>query len=91
MVAHRDPLAQLGQPPAVEPLTQLGLADQHDLQQFAPVRLQVGEEPDLFEQLRFEVLGLVDEQDDIVAPLGLLEQEPVERFEAGSPVFSLQP
>ncbi len=81
VVAHGDALAQLAQAALVEPVAQLGLADQDDLQQLALVGLEVREQPHLLEQLRLEILRLVDQEHDVVAGLGLLEEESVQDVE----------
>ncbi len=63
----RDPLAQLAQPGPGEPRFELGLADQEHLEQLAALKLQVGEQPDLLEQLAVQVLRFVEQQDGAVA------------------------
>ena len=60
---------------------QLGLADEQDLQDLLARRLEVGEQPDLLEGLRIEVLGLVEDQDRVLAGALALDQEVLEREE----------
>ena len=86
MVADRDPLAELAQPLPVELLAQLRLADQDDLEELALIGLEVREQADLLEQLVLEVLGFVDEQDDVVSGGGLVEQVLVQDLEVRGPV-----
>src|SRR5262245_45370506 len=66
VVADRDALPELAQLLAIELLAKLGLADEDDLQQLALVGLEVGQEPDLLEQLGLEVLGLIDQENHVV-------------------------
>src|SRR5690606_16394424 len=54
-------------------------ADQENLQQLLAVRLEVREQPDLFEQRRFEVLRLVDDQYGATAARVRVEQVRVQR------------
>ncbi len=86
VVADRDPLAELAQPLLVELLAQLRLSDENDLEELALIGLEVREQADLLEQLGFEILGLVDEQDDVVAGRRLVEQVLVQDLEVRGPV-----
>jgi hypothetical protein len=79
VVARHHALRQLleaGDAPA-----QLGLADQHDLQQLALGRFQVRQQAQLLQQRRLQRLRLVDDDQRLPA-LGMhLEQEAVERID----------
>ena len=56
-----DALAQLAQVGSGQPDIQLGLAEQHDLQQLAGLGLQVAEQPDGLQGLVRQGLRLVDQ------------------------------
>src|SRR6266478_2688899 len=60
---------------------ELGLSGEDDLEDLLARRLQVGEEPELLEHIRPQVLGLLDEERDVAARLRVLEQELVEALE----------
>ena len=62
VVAGNDALRQLLQLGALEHGAQLGLADQHDLQQLALVGFQVGQQAQLLQHLGQQVLRLVDDE-----------------------------
>ena len=57
-----DPLRELAHLLPVEDLQQLRLAEQHDLQQLVAIRLEVGQQAQLFEDIDGEILRLVDDQ-----------------------------
>ena len=78
VVTRGHPLRQLPQLVPRQEVAQLGLAHQHDLDELLGVRLQVGDEPDLLEHLRREVLGFVDQQDDVASRRARLQEEAVE-------------
>ena len=59
---QRDALLQLAQRLLVEAIGELGLADEHQVEELDRRRLDVGEQPDLFEQLVGQALRLVDDQ-----------------------------
>ena len=82
VVARDDALRELLQARFGEALAQLGLADQHDLQQLVRVGLQIRQQAQLFEHLAAEVLRLVDDQQAV--PSGRMpgQQEGVERVHA---------
>ena len=61
-IARNDSLAQLSQLGALQHRGQFGLADQDDLQQFALVRLQIGEQAHLFQNIGGQILRLVNDQ-----------------------------
>ena len=50
-----------------EMLVEFRLAEQHDLQQLVPVRLEVGEQPDLLQRLDRHRVRLVDQHHDAPA------------------------
>src|ERR1700691_5320367 len=62
MGAKGDPLFQLPQIGRVEFVVQFGLAHQQNLQQLLVGRLQIGQKPDFFQNLRRKVVSLVDHQ-----------------------------
>ena len=71
----RDAVAQLAQLVLRQGLVELGLAEQHDLQQLVPVRLQVGQQPHLLEGVLGHDVRLVDQ--DHHAPAGAVERDQV--------------
>ena len=75
---HQDPLPQLPQPVLGEQLLQLRLPDEDDLQKFLLVGLEVREQPDLLEDPERQVLGLVDDEDDVAPLLDPLQQGAVD-------------
>ena len=77
--AGDDPLGQLLQLGPRQHVAQLGLADQHDLQQLAFVGFQVGEQAQLLQHLGAELLGLVDNEHAVAAGRVGLQQELVEQ------------
>jgi hypothetical protein len=78
MVSHGDPLGELPHPLPLQNLHQLGLARQDDLYELLCVRLQVRDQPDLLKHRRFQILRLINHENDRT-PFGiLLEKEQVE-------------
>jgi hypothetical protein len=67
VVAAGDALRELPQVLARQQFAQLRLADQDDLQQLLGFGLQVGEQADVLEHLRGEVLRFIDDQHDAPA------------------------
>lgn len=63
VVGHADALVELRHVPGLEPLPDLGLAHEDDLQKQLVVALQVRDHPDLFERLAGEVLRLVHDEE----------------------------
>jgi len=57
---------------------ELGLAHEHDLEELLFVGFEIGEEADLFEDLEGEVLGLVDDEDDVASGVDALEEDLVD-------------
>ena len=78
VVPHRDPLPQLPQFGPIQRISQFGLPDQDDLQQFSVVGFQIGQEANLLEEVLGHVLRLVDEQDDINIVTNLLQKIGIE-------------
>ncbi len=81
VVARDHPLGELGHLGPREQRAQLGLADQHDLQQLALAGLEVGQQAQLLEHLGVEVLGLVDHQHVVLPDRMRVEQEAVQRVD----------
>ncbi len=63
MITAGYALGDLAHPPFAEQVSQFGLADQDDLQEFLRRRLEVRQQPDLLQYGRGEVLCLVDDDD----------------------------
>ena len=77
---------KLAQARVVQAVAQFRLAEQDDLQQLAVVRFDVGEQPDLFEQVVGQILRLVNDEHAIPAVLDLVQQKFVDEsrgFPAG--------
>jgi hypothetical protein len=72
-VMDKDTLTQLTKFVACEDLFQLGLAHEHDLQEFLLIGLEIGEQADLFEDVEAEILRFVDDQHDIAAARDAIE------------------
>ena len=83
VVAGDHSLRELFEPGFGQSATQLGLTDQHDLQQLALVGLEVGQQAQLLQQLDREVLCLVDDQHALAALRMGLQQVAVERVDIG--------
>jgi len=75
MIPHGDALAELTQLMAVQTVAQFRLAHQDDLQQFAVVRFDVGNQPHLFQQILRQILRLVHNQDRFFAGQSLFQQK----------------
>ncbi len=60
-ISHRYALTHLTQLMRVQQLHQFRLADQHDLDQLVTGRLEIGDQPDLFQHRRRQNLGIIDE------------------------------
>ena len=78
VVARGDALGELAQVAPRQHLGELRLADEHDLDQLVGVGLEVRDEADLFEDLGGEILGLVDEEDDVLTLGSGLQEEAVQ-------------
>ena len=66
-VEDEDALAELAEAAFGEASLELGLADQDDLEEFLGVGFEVGEEAELLHDFEGEVLGFVDDEDDVLA------------------------
>src|SRR5271165_2797463 len=62
MTAQGDPLLQLPQLERVELLVQFRLSGEHDLQELLPGRLQIGQQPYLFQQFPRQVVRFIHHQ-----------------------------
>lgn len=65
----QDSLAELAQFIFIQDPLKLGLSHEDDLKQFLLVGLQVREQTELFKEVKGEVLGLVNDQEDVFPPL----------------------
>ncbi len=88
MIAHRDPLSELAKFVAIESVSKLRLADEDDLQQLVLISFEVGQQPDLLEQLVRHVLRFIEEEDDHHSGVGAIEQELVEPLDQSNPVVA---
>ncbi len=73
-----DALLELPELGTVQLALQLRLADEEDLQQLVRARLQVGQHAQVLHGLDGHVLRLIDDQDDVVAPLVLANEHRVQ-------------
>ncbi len=62
VVTRGDPLGELAQLRPVHEAFQLGLTEEQNLEQFVGGGFQVGQQPDLLQDLGAQVLGFVDDQ-----------------------------
>ena len=81
VIAGDDPLRQLAQIRSLQHPGQFRLTQQDDLQQFALVGLQVGEQAHLLQHVDREILCLVDDQHRMSAPGVGVEQVAVEAID----------
>jgi hypothetical protein len=86
MISHGDPLAQLSDFVPFQNVHEFRLSRQDDLYQLLPICLQVRNQPNLLEHRCFEILCLIDDEDDGAALGILLEKKQVERIEGGRAV-----
>ena len=77
--ARNHALGQLLQLGTCQHGAQLGLANQHDLQQLARVGFQVGQQTQLFQHISLQVLRLVNDEHTALASRVALQQERVQR------------
>ena len=77
-----DPLLELSQARKRELVLEFRLADEQDLQELVGRRLEVGEQPNLFERVGIEILCLVQDQDGVLARSPTLDQIIIERHQA---------
>ena len=73
-----DPLGELGQARLGDQVAELGLADEHELEELVLVGVDVREHPQFLERLDREVLGLVEDQHRPPAAGVLLDEEILE-------------
>ena len=78
VITHRDALPQLTQPRMVQPVAQFRLSHEDDLQQFAVLGFEIGQQTDVFELVVVEILRLVDDQYGIAARGRLFYQKLVQ-------------
>ncbi len=79
VVTRRNPLIELAQLLQREHFGQFRLADQNNLKQLVLLGFEVGQEPDLFEHRRRQVLRLVNDEHAVAAPRRGIEQVLVQR------------
>ena len=89
MVADGNSLPQLAQLWIVEPVAELGLAHENDLQQLSVVGFEIGKKADLLEQFISQILRFVDDQDCVLAALDLLQKEMVDDGESVEAIQSI--
>jgi hypothetical protein len=85
VVSHDDALAELAYFFPLKHLGEFRLSGKDDLDEFFPVCFQVGDQADLLERRHFEVLGLIDHQDDGAARCILPEEKMVEGVQRALP------
>jgi hypothetical protein len=88
VVVDRDPLGQRGHGRAFQPVFQLRLADQHDLQQHGAAVLEVGQQTDFLQRIQRQALGLVDDEQGTLVPGTQVDQKSGESFDGGGFVDS---
>ena len=69
MITRRDALRQLTQQGLPQQLLQLGLTDEHHLQQLGLIGFQVGQQAQLLQHLGAEMLRLIDQQQGLAPGL----------------------
>src|SRR4051794_18953462 len=81
IMVENDPLAQLPDRLLLELAVELGLAKEHDLEELALLRLEVGHKPERLERVEWHRLALVQAQHDTLALGGELEQRARNRLQ----------
>lgn len=81
VVVNEDALAELAEGIVTEFRFQFGLSDEEDLEEFAGIGFEVGEEADMFEGLERHILGFVDDEDNFAALADQEEEEFIELIE----------
>jgi hypothetical protein len=89
--ARDHALGQLLQLGPGQLVAQFGLADQHDLQQLAFLRFQVGQQAQQFQQLGRQRLRLVDDQHELLARGVARQQVVVQRIGPGLQAVGRRP
>lgn len=85
VIANGDALAEVLEMRTIEVFPKLGLAHEDDLQELAFVSFEIGEKPDLFEEVVGHVLRFVDDENGVLVLVDEAEEEFVEEgggFEA---------
>ena len=88
VVTRDHPLRQLFQLGSGQHAAQLGLTDQHDLQQLAVIGFQVGQQTQLFQHTGRQILRLVDDQHIVFASGVRLQQIVIECIDIDFDAFN---
>src|SRR5271169_4897460 len=91
MISRRYPLPQLLEPRAAQCRAKLRLAEQEALQRHRPIEKDVRQHAQLFERLKGQVLGLIDDQEHTFAVAMLSQCEIADALQQRSlsePFFS---
>ena len=81
LIADGNALGKLAQPVICQKISQFRLAGQHNLDELVRLCFQVGNQPDLLQHLRIEILGFIDYQHHGAASAVFPEQESVQFIE----------
>src|ERR1035441_8443869 len=76
--AQGNPLFELAEFGRLQLSVQFLLSGQNDLQQFAAAILQIAEEPDLLQNIPFQVVGFVDDEDGGAPGAGAFQQHVIQ-------------
>ena len=92
MVADSDALTKLSEAMIIQPLAQLGLAHEHNLEELAVIGFEIGKQSNLFKEIEGEILGFVDDQHGFAALFDLFEEKFVDGRDGFEPVqtFDIQ-
>lgn len=80
VIAHGNPLIELTHVAPFEQRAKFGLADEDNLDELVGLSFEIGEEADLFQHRRIEMLGLVDDQNHRAPFPALPQQKLVEKM-----------
>ncbi len=83
MAAQGNALVQLAKRVGLQQLSQLRLAHQNNLKQFAGGGFHIGEQPQLLQHIGAQVLGFVHEQDHALALGFFLQEKGIEAIDEG--------